>query len=262
LSKPWPKRVSIDFENGSVTVEDSASERRTLPLADPDAFAAVSAAYLRCGWDAKYVYSFSWLGRPIIQLPDDAFRMQEIIHVLKPDVIVETGVAHGGSAVFYASLCKLMGRGRVICVEVDLRAHNRAALDAHPLRPLISLVDGSSIDPAVVAKVRAAIAPGETVLVLLDSKHTHDHVLAELQAYAPLVTKGSYIVAMDGIMQHLPGAPRAAPDWTTNNPAAAARDFAAANADFELTEPPPPFNEGSVRNRVTYCPDAFLKRIA
>jgi cephalosporin hydroxylase len=262
LSASWPKRVSIDFENGSVTVEDSASARRTLPLANPEAFAAVAAAYLRCGWDAKYVYSFSWLGRPIIQLPDDAFRMQELVYALKPDVIVETGVAHGGSAVFYASLCKLMGHGRVICVEVDLRAHNRAALDAHPLRPLISLIDGSSVDPAVVAKVRAAIAPDETVLVLLDSKHTLEHVLEELRAYAPLVTKGSYIVAMDGIMQHLPGAPRSAPDWATNNPAAAAREFAAANADFELTEPSPPFNEGSVRSRVTYCPDAFLKRIA
>ena len=179
MSESWPKRISIDFENGSVAVEDSESARHTFPLADPKAFAAVAAAYLRCGWDAKYVYSFSWLGRPIIQLPDDAFRMQELVYALKPDVIVETGVAHGGSAVFYASLCKLMGRGRVICVEVDLRPHNRAALDAHPLRPLISLIDGSSIEPATVGKVRDAIAPGETVLVLLDSNTDPGiHVLA------------------------------------------------------------------------------------
>ncbi|HTY70238.1 MAG TPA: CmcI family methyltransferase [Alphaproteobacteria bacterium] len=260
MSRPWPKRVSVDFEQGRVTVETEGAPR-TLPMSSPDAFEAVAAAYLRCGWDAKYVYSFSWLGRPIIQLPDDAFRMQELIFALKPDVIVETGLAHGGSAVFYASLCKLMGRGRIVGVEIELRPHNRAALDAHPLRPLITLIDGSSIDPATVARVRSLIAPGETVLVLLDSKHTKEHVLAELEAYAPLVSKGSYIVAMDGIMQHLTGAPRSAPDWAGNNPAAAARDFAAAHPDFELTEPPPPFNEGAVTSRVSYCPDAFLKRI-
>lgn len=228
----------------------------------PDAFSAVAAAYLRCGWDTKYVYSFTWLGRPIIQLPDDAFRMQELICAVQPDVIIETGIAHGGSAVFYASLCKLLERGRVIGVEVELRKHNREALDSHPLRPLITLIDGSSIDPATVSRVRNLIAPDETVLVLLDSRHTKEHVLAELSAYAPLVTKGSYIVVMDGIMQYLTGAPRSALDWAQNNPAAAAREFAAKHNDFELADPPPPFNEGATTSRVTYCPDAFLKRIA
>ena len=262
LNESWPKRVSIDFERGSVTVESSAADQRTLPMASPEAFAAVAAAYLRCGWDNKYVYSFTWLGRPIIQLPDDAFRLQELIFAVKPDVIVETGIAHGGSTIFYASLCKLMGRGRVIAVEIDLRAHNRAAIDADPLRPLISLIDGGSTDPATLARVRASIAPGETVMVLLDSSHSRKHVLAELNAYSPLVTAGSYIVAMDGIMRHLAGAPRSAPGWESDNPAAAAREFAAARSDFELIEPPVPFNEGSVTTRVTYCPDAFLKRIA
>lgn len=230
-------------------------------MATAEAFAAVAAAYLRCGWDNKYVYSFTWLGRPIIQLPDDAFRLQELIFEVKPDVIVETGVAHGGSAILYASLCKLLGRGRVIGVEVDLRAHNRAALDAHPLRPLITLIDGSSIDPATIARVQAEIKPGESVMVLLDSRHTKEHVLKELHAYSHLVTKGSYIVAMDGIMRHLAGAPRSASDWGWNNPASAAREFASGRRDFELVEPPLPFNEGNVVSRVTYCPDAFLRRI-
>ncbi len=261
MSRPWPKRVSVDFEQGRVTVEADGAPR-TLPMSSPEAFEAVAAAYLRCGWDAKYVYSFTWLGRPIIQLPDDAFRLQELIFAVQPDVIVETGIAHGGSAIFYASLCKLMGRGRVIGIEIELRPHNRAALDTHPLRPLITVVDGSSIDPATVARVRSLIAPGEKVLVLLDSRHTKEHVLAELQAYAPLVSKGSYIVVMDGIMQHLTGAPRSHSDWAANNPAVAAREFAAAHRDFELTEPTPPFNEGAVRSRVSYSPDAFLKRIS
>jgi cephalosporin hydroxylase len=262
VNDAWPRRISVDFAKSQVTVEDANAATRILPMESPEAFAAIAAAYLRCGWDNKYVYSFTWLGRPIIQLPDDAFRLQELIYALNPDVIVETGIAHGGSTVFYAGICKLMGKGRVIGVEVELRPHNRAALDAHPLCPLITLVDGSSIDPATVAKVRGLIRPGETVLVLLDSRHTKDHVLAELEAYAPLVTPNSYIVAMDGIMRHLVGAPRSSPDWATNNPAEAARAFAAKRRDFELSEPPLPFNEGGVTSRVSYCPDAFLKRIA
>jgi cephalosporin hydroxylase len=262
LSGTWPRRVTVDLDAGHVIIEDSAAGKRTLPMASAEAFEAVSAAYLRCGWDAKYVYSFSWLGRPIIQLPDDAFRMQELLYAVQPDVIVETGVAHGGSLIFYASLCKLIGKGRVIGVEVELRPHNRAAIDAHPLRPMISLIDGSSIDAATVAKVKAAIKPGEKVMVLLDSKHTREHVAAELEAYAPLVSVGSYLVAMDGIMQHLVGAPRSQPGWAADNPAQAAREFAARRKDFQLVEPTPPFNEGAVRTRVTYCPDAFLKRVA
>jgi len=262
LTDSWPKRVSIDFQEASVTVEQPDSSARTLPMASAEAFAAVAAAYLRCGWDTKYVYSFTWLGRPIIQLPDDAFRLQELIFALKPDVILETGVAHGGSTVFYASLCKLLERGRVVSVEIDLRRNNRAALDAHPLRSLITLVDGSSVDPKTVANVGASIQPGEKVLVLLDSRHTKEHVLKELEAYAPLVSLGSYIVAMDGIMRYLAGAPRSEADWQSNNPAAAVREFAARRKDFELVEPLIPFNEGMVTTRVSYSPDAFLRRIA
>jgi cephalosporin hydroxylase len=262
LDETWPERVLIDFAAGKVTVEGPLGASATLPMDSPEAFAAVAAGYLRCGWDNKYVYSFTWLGRPIIQLPDDAFRMQEVIYALRPDVIVETGVAHGGSAIFYASLCKLIEKGRVVCVELDLRPHNRKAIDEHPLRSLITLIDGGSTDPATVDKVKAEIRPGEKVLVLLDSRHTREHVLDELQAYAPLVTKGSYVVAMDGIMRYLSGAPRSAPDWQSDNPAQAAREFVAGRNDFVLTEPPLPFNEGTVDTRVTYCPDAFLQRIS
>lgn len=261
LNGSWPKRLLIDIEHNSVTVDVSMPTERELPMSSPEAFSAVVAAYLRCGWDNKYVYSFTWMGRPIIQLPDDAFRLQELVFSLKPDVIVETGVAHGGSMIFYASLCKLMGKGRVIGVEIELRSHNRAALDFDPLRPLVTLIDGGSTDPATLAQVRAAIAPGETVLVLLDSLHTKEHVLAELRAYAPFITVGSYIVAMDGIMKYLVGAPRSAPDWAWNNPAAAALEFASENKDFELIEPPLLFNEGNITSRVTYCPNAFLKRV-
>ena len=258
--REWPKKISIDLESSSVTVENSSGVH-IFPMASPEAFSAVSQGYLRCGWDNKYVYSFTWLGRPIIQLPDDALRLQELIYTLKPDVIVETGIAHGGSAIFYASLCKLMGRGRVVAVEIDLRPHNRAAIEKHSLSELITLVDGNSIAPATIDKVGAEIKPGETVLIFLDSLHTREHVLEELNLYARFVSVGSYIVAMDGIMQFLEGAPRSKNDWKQNNPAQAARDFVSSRSDFVLNEFPFTFNESNVNSLVSYCPDAFLKRI-
>ena len=254
-------RIIIDLDAGHVEVE-SDGERVVHPLASSEGFAAASRAWLRAGWDAKYVYSFSWLGRPVIQLPDDMIRMQELIWSLKPDVIVETGVAHGGALAFYATLCKAADRGRVIGIDIEIRPHNRSALEAHPLFPYITLVEGSSIDPATIAGVRAQIREGERVLVLLDSSHTKAHVLAELEAYAPLVTEGSYIVAMDGIMEQVAGAPRSAPDWTWNNPRQAALEFAARHREFVIEEPGFLFNEGVVTERVTYWPGGFLRRLA
>lgn len=253
--------LTIDFEAGTVRVREGEADHE-FPMASPQAFAAVSRAWLRCGWDAKYVYSFTWMGRPIIQLPDDIVRIQEVIYSLKPDVIVETGIAHGGSLVFYASLCKALDRGRVIGIDVDIRPHNREAIESHPLFDRIELIAGSSIDPAVVGRVHDLVLPGEKVLVLLDSCHTKQHVLAELEAYAPLVTPGSYIVAMDGIMQDMAGAPRSQPDWQWNNPRQAALDFVARHSEFQIEEPPLLFNEGCVSERVTYWPSAYLKRTA
>lgn len=253
-------KLEIDEEAATVTVRRDA-EVATFPLASPEAFAAVSRAWLRCGWDTKYVYSFSWLGRPIIQLPEDMLRVQEVIFRLKPDVIIETGVAHGGSLVFYASLCKAMDHGRVVGVDVEIRPHNRAAIEAHPLFPYLTLIEGSSIDPAVVQQVRAEIRPDETVFVMLDSNHTKQHVLAELAAYAPMVTPGSYVVAADGIMEQVAGAPRTNPDWSWNNPKAAAIEFVRSDSRFVIEEPAFPFNEGVVRDRVTYWPSAYVKRV-
>jgi cephalosporin hydroxylase len=252
--------TTIDEEAGEVVVRDGAGETR-YPLASAEGFAAVSRAWLRAGWDAKYVYGFSWLGRPVIQLPDDLVRMQEVIYAVKPDVLIETGIAHGGSLIFYASLFKAMGRGRVIGIDVEIRPHNRKAIEAHELFPSISLIEGSSIDPAVVAQVRGRLRPEDRVMVVLDSNHTYAHVHEELVLYAPLVTAGSYIVATDGIMEQVAGGPRTAPDWSWNNPRRAALDFAAAHPEFALKEPPWPFNEGLVDRRVTYWPDAFLQRI-
>lgn len=253
------KQLKVDIEKGSVTAETSEGPVQAA-LNSPEAFDLISDAWLRCGWDTKYVYGFSWLGRPIIQLPEDMFRMQEVIFAVQPDVIVETGVAHGGSLVFYASLCKAMERGRVVGIDIEIRPHNRAAIEAHFLKSYISLIEGSSTAPETVEKVRGHLKPGEKILVCLDSCHTRDHVLAELNAYAGFVTPGSYIVAMDAIMGKVVGAPRSSPDWTWNNPRTAALEFLKTHPEFELIEPPRPFNEGSITSRVTYWPDAFLRR--
>jgi len=253
-------KLTVDTDASSVTVE-SGGDRRTLPLASAEAFALVSDAWLRAGWDAKYVYSFTWLGRPIIQLPEDMFRLQEMIYTLKPDVIIETGVAHGGSLVFYAGLCRLMGKGRIVGIDIEIRPHNRRAIEAHPLASFITLIEGDSKAPATVEGAKSFIRPGDNVMVFLDSDHSKPHVLAELDAYAPLVSRGSYIVAMDGIMSKLVGAPRSRPNWAEDNPLKAATEWAARNPDFVAEEPAFAFNEGLVRERVTYWPGAFLRRI-
>jgi cephalosporin hydroxylase len=187
-------------------------------------------------------------------------RIQEVLYQVKPDVVIETGVAHGGSLIFYASLCKAMGKGRVIGVDIEIRPHNRTAIESHEMMPWITLIEGSSTDKAIVNRVSALIQPGECVLVILDSNHTKAHVLAELQAYGPLVTSGSYIVATDGIMSQVVGAPRTQPDWSWNNPHEAAHVFANGNPDFILEEPVFPFNEGQIQERVTYWPSGFLRR--
>ena len=255
-----PSTITIDQANNVVIVKGEDGEQHHT-MDSPEAFSAVSRAWLRCGWDTKYVYSFSWLGRPMIQLPEDMIRLQEVIYRVKPDVIVETGVAHGGSLIFHASLCRAMGKGRVIGVDIEIRPHNREAISEHEMYDYITLIEGSSIDTDVVEQVREQIEPGETVLVILDSNHSKDHVLGELRAYSPLVSVGSYIVACDGIMADVKGGPRTEEDWDWNNPTEAAKSFASEAQNFVIEEPAFPFNEGVVTERVTYWPSAYLKRV-
>jgi cephalosporin hydroxylase len=252
-------KLTIDTEARTL-VHEQGGTARTLDLYAPEAHALLAEQAMLVGWNLRYSYGFSWLGRPIIQLPEDMVRLQEAIHAVRPDVIVETGVAHGGSLVFSASLCRAMGRGRVIGIDVEIRPANRAAIEAHPLADLITLVEGSSTDPAVVAGVAGAIRPGEVVLVILDSDHSYRHVAAELEAYHGLVTPGSYLVATDGVMRDLAATPGGRPGWTTDNPASAAEAFAAAHPEFELATPPRPFDESRVPATPTYWPSAWLRR--
>jgi cephalosporin hydroxylase len=203
---------------------------------------AASSTWIRAADRAKYEYNFSWLGLPVIQYPQDLLAMQQLIWELRPRAVVETGVARGGSLIFYASMLELVGgEGRVIGVDIDVRDHNRRRIEAHPLSGRVELVEGSSVEPAVLAEVRERVgagAPAEQagpVLVCLDSNHSHAHVLAELRAYAPLVRAGSYIVVFDTIIEALePEGPADRPWSATDNPATATRAFLAECDRFEV----------------------------
>jgi cephalosporin hydroxylase len=252
-------RLILDTET-RLLIEESGEGSIIHNLYSDEAYELLSQQWLRVGWNQKYTYTFSWLGRPVIQLPEDLIRVQEVIYRVRPDVVLETGVAHGGSLIYYAGLCKTLGRGRVIGVDIEIRPHNRQAIEAHFLAGFITLIEGDAVAPETIEKVKALIKPGESVLVLLDSNHTKAHVLAELGAYHDVVSPGSYIVATDGIMKDLADVPRGKPEWLWDNPAAAAVEFSETHPEFVIEQPAWPFHESSWNKNITHWPRAWLRR--
>jgi len=252
-------KMLVDTDARQLTVENGRGNR-TLPLYSREAFEVLSQQWVNVGWDQKYPYTFSWFGRPIIQLPEDIIRIQEVLYRLKPDVVIETGVAHGGSLVLYASLCKAMGKGKVIGIDVEIRKHNRAAIEAHELAPWIELVEGDSVSRETVAQVARLVPPGASVIVILDSCHSYEHVLAELNGYCGFVTPGSYLVATDGVMEWVAECPRGKPSWKTDNPCSAVKAFVGGHPEFVLETPSWPFNESNLKANVTHWPLAWLQR--
>jgi cephalosporin hydroxylase len=209
-----------------------------------------------------YTYNFSWLGRPIIQYPQDIVAMQELIWATQPDLIIETGIAHGGSLIFSASMLELNAtcggkkNARVLGVDIDIRAHNRAAIEAHPLARRIDMIQGSSIAPEVVAQVKKAAAGQESVLVILDSNHTHEHVLAELEAYAPLVTRGNYCIVFDTLVEDMPTELFPDRPWGPgDNPKTAVWEYLKSHPEFEIDQSIPH------KLLITVAPDGYLKRV-
>jgi cephalosporin hydroxylase len=194
--------------------------------------------FMRRTIEYKYSYNFSWLGRPIIQFPQDIIAMQEIIWQVQPDLIIETGIAHGGSLIFLASLLELIGRnGHVLGVDIDIRAHNRVKIDGHPMAKRITMIQGSSVDENVIRQVHEFAKGYSRVLVALDSMHTHEHVLAELKAYAPLVKSGSYLVVFDTSIEDLPEGSFPDRPWSkSNNPKTAVWEFLNNNRRFVVDE--------------------------
>lgn len=205
---------------------------------------------------AQYSYNFTWMGRPIIQYPQDIIAMQELIWEIKPDLIIETGIAHGGSIVYYASLLELIGKGEVLGIDIDIRAHNKAEIEKHPMYKRITMIQGSSIDQDIAAQVKKFAEGKETIMVVLDSNHTHEHVLAELELYAPMVTVGSYIVVFDTIVENLPNYYLPNRPWAIgDNPMTAAQQFLANNDNFEVNT--------AIDDKllISVSPKGYLKRI-
>ena len=207
-------------------------------------------------WRQKYSYNFDWLGRPIIQIPQDIVALQEIIWETKPDLIIETGIAHGGSLIFYASMLELIGRGEVLGIDVDIREHNKKEIEKHKMAKRIKMIEGSSTDEKVVKEVEKIVKRHKKVMVCLDSLHTHKHVLKELNLYSKFVTKGSYLVVFDTIIEYMPkGFFKDRPWDKGNNPATAVRTFLKNNKDFVI--------DREIENKllITSAPSGFLKRI-
>jgi cephalosporin hydroxylase len=216
-------------------------------------------------WQVKaakhnYIYNFSWLGRPIIQLPQDVFAMQELIWSVQPDLIIETGIAHGGSLIFSASMLELNAAcggpedGEVLGIDIDIRAHNRKAIEAHPMFRRISMIQGSSIAPEVIEQVRARASGKQRVLVCLDSNHTHDHVLAELKAYAPLTSAASYCVVFDTAIEEVPASMSGDRPWGPgNNPMTAVQEFLKTTDRFVIDQ------EYNNKLLITVAPDGYLR---
>jgi cephalosporin hydroxylase len=236
-------------------------------------FQALSRDWLRASMHRKYVYNFDWLGRPIIQYPQDMVAIQELVWLVRPDLIIETGIAHGGSLLLSASLLALLdlcdateagtmldprkSRRKVIGIDIDIRAHNLDAIESHPLGNRIQMIQGSSIDPETVANVRQESQGYERVLVLLDSMHTHEHVLAELNAYAPMVSVGSYCVVFDSFVEDMPPGFFADRPWDVgNNPKTALHQWLKDRSDFQIDPIWPN------KLMVTVAPDGFLKRVS
>lgn len=205
----------------------------------------------------KYSYNFSWMGRPIIAFPQDMIAMQELIWDVKPDLIVETGVAHGGSIIYYASLLELIGNdGLVIGIDIDIRKHNRDLIESHPMFRRIQLIEGSSLSQHVLDGVRRIAAGKKKIMICLDSNHTHDHVLEELKLYAPLTSVGSYCIVFDTVVEDMPDDWKWDRPWGKgNNPKTAVMEFLKGNDNFVIDK--------AIDNKllISVAPDGYLKRV-
>jgi cephalosporin hydroxylase len=237
-----------------------------------ESFKELSRKWLEESMRKSYVYNFSWLGRPIIQNPIDVVAMQEIIWEVKPDLIIETGIAHGGSLVFSASMLAMLDycdaiqqksvldvskpARKVLGIDIDIRAHNKAAIEAHPMSNRIEMIQGSSIASEVIDQVKARAKGFERILICLDSNHTHDHVLAELEAYAPLTSVGSYCVVFDTFVEDVPADVFSNRPWHPgNNPKTAVWEYLKSHPEFEIDK--------SIQDKllITVAPDGYLKRV-
>jgi cephalosporin hydroxylase len=239
---------------GSTLTLDDRGERSTVDLYSRAGLDMLSNLWVKVAAEHRVMYEPTWLGRPIIQFANDIVAIQELLWQVQPDAVIKTGVAHGGSLVLSASVLELIGKGKVIGIDIEIRPHNRAALEAHPLKPRIELIEGSSIAPETLAAVRRLTAGAGVVLAIFDSNHAQAHVRRELELYAPLITPGSYLVAHDGAQDWVTDIPSAKPAWKDGGPLEAIHEFLAAHKEFRID----PFY---TRLGITSSPDGYLKRL-
>jgi len=233
---------------------EKRNEKKIKLMSQDKALANVSKKWFLKGYNYEYSYHFKWLGIPIIQYPQDVIAIQEIIWKVKPDLIIETGIAHGGSLILSASILELIGKGSVLGVDIDIRKHNRIQIEKHPLFKRISMIEGSSIAKSVIKKVYDFSKHKKKVMVFLDSNHTYEHVLQELKLYSPLVTKGSYLVVYDTVIDEMPDSFFTNRSWNKkNNPKKAVKKFLEKNNRFKI--------DRSIDKKllITVAPDGYLK---
>lgn len=254
-------RFQVDTAARTLSIESHTSTR-TLDLYSPEAFAVLSSAWVKVGWSLEHWKSFSWQGSRIMQLPEDVLRLQEVLHQLQPDLIIETGINEGGSSIFFSTMCALAGKGKVVSIELTLKPGVRESIVDHPHGHRVTVLEGDSCSPEILAEVAALAKDATTVFVFLDSNHTKAHVAKELDLYSPFVSMGSYIVATDGIMRELIDTPQGKPEWLHDNPSEAALEFAAKNPAFVLERPTPQFVTRAYNDELSYYPDAWLRRVA
>jgi cephalosporin hydroxylase len=217
---------------------------------------SLASDFYNCFTKHNYQYNFDWLGRPIVQIPQDIVALQEIIWNIKPDLIIETGIAHGGGLIFYASMLELLGEGEVLGIDIDIREHNKKEIENHKMFKRIKMIQGSSVDNDVIEKVREIVKNHKKVLVILDSLHTHEHVLSELNFYSKFVSKDSYIVVMDTIIEFIPkGFYKNRPWDVGSNPATAVREFLKKDKNFIVDK------ETENKLLITAAPGGYLKRV-
>ena len=253
-------KLAIDTAARTLAVENGESV--THDLYSREAFAHISRQWVRVGWSLRYYSGFTWMGLPVLQLPDDLVRFQEVFWEVRPTLVIETGVYQGGSLLFHASLCKALGVGRVVGIDINMRPGVRDAISDHMLGSYINLIEGDSASPEVLKRIEELREPDETTLVLLDSDHGRDHVRKELEAYASLVTPGSYLIAADTIVRDLADVPGGEASWTEDNPATAVDDFLTAHPEFERVPRTAQTGAADLPEAVTYWPGGWLRRRA
>jgi cephalosporin hydroxylase len=250
-----PTMRNYEARPGSRLTLDNQGECSTVDLYSREGLDMLSNLWVKVAAEHRLPYEPTWLGRPIIQFATDVVAIQELLWKVQPDVVIETGVAHGGSLILSASVLELLGKGKVIGIDIEIRPNNRAAIEAHPLKRRIELVEGSSIAPDTVAAVRKLTGDAKVVLVIFDSNHSYAHVLQELELYAPLVTAGSYLVAHDGAQAWVADIPSAKSAWKDDGgPLDAIHEFLATHKEFRID----PFY---TRFGITSSPDGYLRRL-